>query len=149
MAINLSSVPLRLVTGAFILNSGLGKLKLDKEGAAGLQAMAGNAIPQLTSMEPEKFGKMLCIGEITLGSALLAPFIPDRLAGLGLAIFSGSLFTMYLRTPGMTQKDGIRPTQNGTALAKDSWMLGIALALILSRKHHGKGRSKCRAVAGK
>jgi hypothetical protein len=34
----------------------------------------------------------------------------------------------------MTLKDGIRPSPQGTALAKDIWMLGIAAALVLDRK---------------
>jgi hypothetical protein len=71
---------------------------------------------------------------MTLGAALLTPFLPSRLAGIGLGIFSGSLFTMYLRTPGMTLEDGLRPSPQGTALAKDIWMLGIAAALVLDRK---------------
>jgi hypothetical protein len=41
---------------------------------------------------------------------------------------------MYLKTPGMTQDDNIRPTAQGTGLAKDIWMFGIALALILDSK---------------
>jgi hypothetical protein len=41
---------------------------------------------------------------------------------------------MYLRTPGMTLEDGIRPSRQGTVLAKDIWMLGIAAALVLDRK---------------
>ena len=40
---------------------------------------------------------------------------------------------MYARTPGMTKEDGIRPSQQGTALAKDVWMLGIGLGLTLGR----------------
>jgi hypothetical protein len=55
---------------------------------------------------------------MTLGTALLAPFVPSRLAGLGLGIFSGSLFTIYLRTPGTTLNDGIRPSPEGTVLGK-------------------------------
>jgi hypothetical protein len=34
----------------------------------------------------------------------------------------------------MTEADGIRPSQKGTALAKDVWMFGIAVALVLDRK---------------
>jgi hypothetical protein len=134
MGLKLSHLPLRLVTGAFILNSGLGKRHLDRDSAAGLQAMAANAYPQVQEMEPEKFGKLLCAAEITLGTALLLPFIPSRLVGLGLAGFSGSLVRMYLKTPGMTQPDGFRPTDQGIALAKDVWMLGIAASLVLDRK---------------
>jgi hypothetical protein len=38
-------IPLRLSTGAFILNAGWGKRHLDKDSAAGLQAMAARVIP--------------------------------------------------------------------------------------------------------
>ncbi|MBG6191268.1 hypothetical protein IWX64_002228 [Arthrobacter sp. CAN_A212] len=34
----------------------------------------------------------------------------------------------------MTEADGIRPSQEGIPVAKDVWMAGIALALILARK---------------
>ena len=131
----LSHIPLRLTTGAFILNAGLGKRDLDGDSAAGMQAMAARVYPPASRIKPETFGTMLSYAEMTLGSALLAPFVPARLAGVGLGIFSGSLVTMYLRTPGMTLEDGIRPSQQGTALAKDIWMLGIAAALVLDRKH--------------
>jgi hypothetical protein len=127
-------IPLRLSTGAFILNAGWGKRHLDKGSAAGLQAMAARVIPPVNRIDAEKFGKMLSYAEMTLGAALLTPFLPSRLAGIGLGIFSGSLFTMYLRTPGMTLEDGLRPSPQGTALAKDIWMLGIAAALVLDRK---------------
>jgi hypothetical protein len=130
----LTHIPLRLTTGAFILNAGWGKRHLDKDSAAGLQAMAARVIPPVSRIDPEKFGKMLSYAEMTLGAALLTPFLPSRLAGIGLGIFSGSLFTMYLRTPGMTLEDGFRPSPQGTVLAKDIWMLGIAGALVLDRK---------------
>jgi hypothetical protein len=130
----LSHIPLRLTTGAFILNAGCGKRRLDKDSAAGLQAMAARVIPPVSRIEAEKFGRMLSYAEMTLGAALLAPFLPSRLAGIGLGIFSGSLFAMYLKTPGMTLEDGIRPSPQGTGLAKDIWMLGIAVALVLDRK---------------
>jgi hypothetical protein len=130
----MSHIPLRLTTGAFILNAGYGKRNLDKDSAAGLQTMAAKIIPPVSRLEPETFGKVLSYAEMTLGAALLAPFLPSRLVGVGLGIFSGSLLTMYRRIPGMTQADGIRPSQQGTALAKDVWMFGIAVALVLDRK---------------
>lgn len=130
----LSHIPLRLATGAFILNSGLGKRNLDEDSAAGMQAMAARVYPPVSKMKPEAFGKLLSYGEMSLGAALLAPFVPSRLAGLGLGIFSGSLLSMYRKTPGMTMADGFRPTQQGVPLAKDVWMLGIAAALIVDRK---------------
>lgn len=130
----LNHIPLRLTTGAFILNAGWGKRKLDKDSAAGLQSMAARVIPPVSRIDAEKFGRMLSYAEMTLGAALLTPFLPSRLAGIGLGIFSGSLFAMYLRTPGMTLEDGIRPSPQGTGLAKDIWMLGIAAALVMDRK---------------
>lgn len=134
MGISIANAALRLVSGAFILNSGINKLRIDEASAAGLQQMAANGVPQLADLEPSVFGKVVSISEISLGSALLLPLVPSRLAGLGLGAFSGVLLSSYLRTPGMTESDGIRPTADGTALAKDFWLAGIAAALIFARK---------------
>lgn len=128
---NLSHIPLRLSTGAFILNSGITKRELDRDTAAYLQGMAANAFPQVKQLDPEKFGKVISAVEMGLGAALLVPIIPSRLVGLGLAAFSGGLLAMYFRTPGMTQDDAVRPSQEGTPVAKDVWMFGIALSLII------------------
>lgn len=127
----LSHVPLRLATGAFILNSGYTKRALDADSAAGMQGMAASVVPQAGKMPPEQFGKVLSTGEMALGAALLLPFVSPLKAGLALTAFSGGLLTMYAKTPGMTEADGIRPTQDGTAIAKDVWMLGTGLALVL------------------
>ncbi|WP_341481691.1 hypothetical protein [Arthrobacter caoxuetaonis] len=134
----LSHIPLRLTTGAYILNSGLNKRNLDEESAAGLQQMAGNAFPQVLDLEPARFGKLLSAAEITLGLTLLTPFIPSRLAGLALGAFSGGLVTMYLKTPELTEEDGFRPSPAGVPYAKDLWMLGVAGALILDTKNKKK-----------
>jgi len=127
----LSHVPLRLTTGAFILNSGYSKRGLDAGSAAGMQGMASAVIPQAGNLPPEQFGKLLSTGEMALGAALLLPFVSPLKAGLGLTAFSAGLLQMYRKTPGMTEADGIRPTQAGTAIAKDVWMLGAGLALVL------------------
>ncbi|MEE6280514.1 hypothetical protein [Georgenia sunbinii] len=131
LPIKLRHVPPRLAAGAFILNSGLGKRGLDEESAAGLQGMAANAFPQLKEMSPQDFGKLVSTGEIALGATLLLPIVPSWLAGLGLTAFSGSLLRMYLSTPGLTEEDGVRPTSDGTAVAKDVFMLGIGLGLVV------------------
>ncbi|WP_308036424.1 hypothetical protein [Arthrobacter sp. zg-Y1110] len=130
----LSHIPLRLTTGAYILNSGLNKRNMDAENAAYLQQMAANAFPQVQDIEPAKFGKLISTAEICVGLSLLIPFVPSRLAGLMLGCFSGGMVRMYLMTPGMTEADGIRPTPDGLGLAKDTWMAGIAAALVLDRK---------------
>lgn len=129
---SLSTTILRGVSGAYFLQSGIGKLGMPAEMAEGLQGMAAQGVPPLGKLTPEQFAKFLSYGEIAVGASLLLPFVPTRIAGLGLAAFSGSMVSMYLRTPGMTQADGVRPTQDGTPVAKDSWLLAIAAALLLS-----------------
>jgi hypothetical protein len=127
----LSHLPLRVTTGVFILNSGLTKRELDPGASKGLQAMASGAIPALGQMPPEQFGKLLAYGEIALGAALLAPFVPSAVAGAGLAAFGAGLVQLYLKTPGMREEGSLRPTQQGTGIAKDVWLLGAGLTLVL------------------
>ncbi len=59
------------------------------------------------------------------------PVVPTALAGAGLTAFSAGLLGLYLRTPGMREEGGLRPTQEGTALAKDTWMLGIGVGFVV------------------
>lgn len=139
MGFSISNAALRLVSGAFILNSGIGKLHLAPEQAAGLQDAAQRVIPQLEDMKAEQFGKYLSYSEIALGSIVLAPFIPSRLAGLSLAVFSSGLLATYLKAPGMTEPGSIRPTPAGTAMAKDFWLAGIAVALLFNRRRTSRG----------
>jgi hypothetical protein len=139
--VKLRHLPGRLSTGAFILNAGLGKLSSDADRAKQVHQMAANTYPTFENVDPETFTKLLGAAEVALGGALLLPLIPSRLAGLGLGAFSAGVLGMYLRTPGMREEGSIRPSQQGTALAKDVWMLGIALSLILdsrvTKKHKG------------
>lgn len=129
----LSHVPLRVATGAFILNSGLNKRNLPREAAEGMQGMAANGVPQVKSMDPVTFGKVLSAGEIALGAALLTPFVPATVAGAALTGFGGGLINMYLNTPGMTAEGSkFRPSQDGTAIAKDVWLVGAGLSLLIS-----------------
>ncbi|GAA3159391.1 MULTISPECIES: hypothetical protein [Streptomyces] len=136
----------RLATGAFILNSGLGKLKADEETAAGIHGMACTAYPFLDKLEPRVFVRLLAWSEVAIGSALLAPVVPSRLAGAALTGFSAGLVGLYLRTPGMREPGSLRPTQNGIPLAKDTWMLGIGLGLLGSGARWGccRRRRRCR-----
>lgn len=128
----LSHVPLRLATGAFILNSGLSKRELPAESAEGMQSMAANAVPQVKNLEPADFGKALSTGEIALGAMLLTPVVPSWVAGGALTAFSSGLVRMYLKTPGMTAEgSNVKPSEQGTALAKDVWMVGVGLSLLI------------------
>ena len=123
--------PLRVATGAYILNSGLAKLTADEDTSKQLHGMASGSLPPVQSISPRIFAKVVGAGEIALGGALILPIVPVGVAGLGLAAFSGALLTMYWRTPGMHQEGSIRPTQQGQGLAKDVWMAGIAGGLIV------------------
>jgi uncharacterized membrane protein YkgB len=120
-----------MATGAFILNSGVNKLSADEETAAQLHGFAVGTYPFLAKLKPKDFARLLAVTEITLGSALLLPFVPSLLAGAGLAAFSGGLLGLYVKTPGMRKEGTPFPTQQGTALAKDVWMMGIGLGLVI------------------
>jgi hypothetical protein len=124
-------LPGRLAAGAFILNAGVGKWSADEQTAARLHGMACGTYPFLAKLKPKDFARLLSLSEITLGTALLLPVVPAAVAGAGLTAFSAGLLGMYAQTPGMRREDGIRPTQQGTPLAKDVWMLGIGLGLTI------------------
>jgi uncharacterized membrane protein YphA (DoxX/SURF4 family) len=123
-------IPGRVVTGAFILTSGLNKRHADENTVAGLHGMASGTYPFLGKIPAPLFVKLLSTAEITLGSALLLPVVPTALAAVGLAGFSAGLIGLYLRTPGMRREGSLSPTPQGLVLAKDVWMLGIALGLL-------------------
>jgi hypothetical protein len=125
---------LRIATGASILNSGLGKRAADEDTAMGLHGMAVGTYPFLDKVDPVTFTKLLCAGEIALGTALLVPFVPNKLAGAGLGAFAAGLLGLYLRTPGMHKPGSLAPTQEGTPLSKDLWLLGAGLALVLDNR---------------
>ncbi|MDJ0312156.1 hypothetical protein [Arthrobacter sp. H35-D1] len=138
MGFSIGNAALRFVSGAFILNSGIGKLNLTPDQAAGLQSAAQRVIPQLEDLKSEQFGNYLSFSEIALGCTILAPFVPTRMAGMGLAVFSSGLLATYLKSPGMTEPDSLRPTPEGTAMAKDFWLAGIAVALLFNRKRRSR-----------
>ena len=122
--------PLRLSSGAFILNAGLGKLQADDATAGQLHGMAVGTYPFLAKVDPKLFVKGLAFGEIALGTLLLAPVVPAGLAGIALTGFGGSLLGTYLKTPGLTKEGSIAPTQAGTAIAKDAWLTSMGIALV-------------------
>ena len=127
----LSHLPPRLITGAYIVNTGVSKLVADEETAKRLHGMATAAYPFLGKLDAQTFSRLLGVGELTLGASLLLPIVPPALAGLGLAGFSAGLLGLYLRIPGMRQNDSLRPTAQGTPLAKDAWLLGIGQTFVI------------------
>jgi uncharacterized membrane protein YphA (DoxX/SURF4 family) len=126
-----SEIAPRIATGAFILNSGLGKRNADEGTAAGLHGFAASTYPFLKDVPPATFAKALATGEIVIGAALLTPFVPTAVAGAALTAFSAGLLGLYLRTPGMTKPGlSVAPTQEGLPISKDVWMLGIGIGLL-------------------
>lgn len=144
----ITNLPERLVAGAFILNAGLEKLQADEERAAGVHGMAKGTYPFLEDVPPVQFTKALALSEVALGSALVLPVVGDGLAGLGLAAFAGGLLGLYAKTPGMRKDGSLRPSQQGTAIAKDVWLLGIGLGLVAdSLRSTGRRRKRAKAKA--
>ena len=109
----------------------MSKLRAEEETAKGLHGMATAAYPFLGKLDAQTFTRLVGAGELALGASLLLPIVPTPLAGLGLASFSAGLLGLYLRIPGMRQDGSLRPTQQGTPLAKDAWLLGIGLSFVL------------------
>lgn len=144
-------VPIRLATGAYILNSGLNKLKADEAAQEKMHGWTSSVYPMFKDMKAGDFTKLLAYSEIGLGAMLLLPTVPSAIAGGALAAFGAGLTGMYLKTPGMTQEDGIRPTEEGTGLAKDVWLVGAGLTLatqsFLSGTKHA-ARSVADGVTG-
>lgn len=129
----ISNAILRSVPGAYILQSGYGKLSLDAASAEGLKQFAATGIPQFAEWDSEVFGKFIAGSELLVGGLLVTPFVSKRLAGAALLTFSAGMLTMYFRNPGMTQEDGIRPSQEGTGLSKDVFMAAIGAALMIQK----------------
>jgi hypothetical protein len=46
-------------------------------------------------------------------------------------------------------RDGIRPTQDGTAIAKDVWLLGIGTSLLIDGNGEGRKVRKAEKKAAK
>jgi hypothetical protein len=123
-------LPGRVTTGAYILHSGLDKWRADEARATALHGMASGAFPEINRIPPTRFLRLLAASEIARGTALLAPIVPNALAGAALTGFSGSLVTMCARTPALRKPGSIWPSQAGVAVSKDIWMLGIGLGLV-------------------
>ncbi|WP_238419609.1 hypothetical protein [Streptomyces taklimakanensis] len=124
-------LPLRTTAGVFLVNSGLTKTGADEETAGGLHGFASGAYPFVGRMEPRRFTGILSKTEIGLGAALLVPFVPATVVGAGLTAFSLGTLGLYLRTPGMRREGSLRWTEQGLPLAKDAWMLGIGVSLVI------------------
>ncbi len=130
LAAKLRRAPVRAATGAYILNSGLGKFGVDPGTAGWLHATASNAYPVFKRMDPVLFAKVLAVGETVVGAALLLPVVPAGLAGLALTGFAGALIGLYVKTPEWHDRY-LRPTPAGVGYAKDVWMVGAGVGLVI------------------
>lgn len=135
---SISNAILRGVSGAYLLQSGYGKMNLPSEAAAGIQGLAATGVPPVSNLDAKTFGKVVSYSELGIGAALLTPVVSNRIAGLGLGVFSAGLLAIYFRNPVMTQEDGIRPSQDGIAISKDLFMAAIAGALVFAPKNKKK-----------
>src|SRR5690625_3954360 len=108
---SVAQLPLRLTTGAFVLNSGIGKLSLSDEDAEGLQQMAANGVPVLADMSPAAFRRFIAFTEIGVGAAQLIPKVPGWLAGSALSAFSAGWFGME-RIFGWFAQHGLEYSRN-------------------------------------
>jgi hypothetical protein len=142
---SIAQIPLRLTAGAFILNSGINKTKLSEEQSEQMRDLAANGLPFLKDLTPKQFKQFLTAGELGVGAALLLPFVPGWLAGAALTAFSAGLLSMYKNTEGMTESDGIRPTEQGTAVAKDVFLFGMGTALMVDGAVNRVGRKNAAA----
>jgi uncharacterized membrane protein YphA (DoxX/SURF4 family) len=131
LSIKLRQVPPRLAAGAFFLNSGIEKLSADEETAAKLHGFASGTYPFLGKLNARNFTKILAISEIAIGVMLVIPVVPGIVAGAGLTAFAGGTVGLYARTPGLRKPGSPLPSENGVPIAKDSWLVGIGLGLII------------------
>lgn len=152
IAAKLRRAPLRIVTGAYIVNSGIAKFSASDDEMKMQHGAAANAYPVLEKVPPAAFVKGLGAAETALGAAVLLPIVSPAVAGLGLTVFAGGLLGLYWRTPGMHQEGNPRPTTQGTGMAKDIWLFGIGTSLVIDsivtplRDSSLRTRVKTRAV---
>jgi uncharacterized membrane protein YphA (DoxX/SURF4 family) len=128
---NIRRAPLRLSTGAFVVNSGISTFNADDETTKRLQTTAARLVPQVERMQPRTFARVLAAGEVTLGTALMLPVVPAAVAGLGLSAFAASLLAAERPTNGQHANGKGEPTTQATPTATEAWMLGAGVSLLL------------------
>ena len=124
-------LPPRLLTGLYFLNSGLSKAGADEATAAQLHGFATGTYPFLGKLDARRFTRLLSAAETAIGVALVVPVVPAGVAGGALTAFALATLGLYLRTPGLRKEGSLRPTQQGIAISKDIWMVGIGLSLVI------------------
>src|SRR3954447_2061161 len=118
MSAKLRRAPLRIVTGAYIVNSGVSKLTADDDAAKTLHDTASGTYSFVGNMQPKMFARGLGVGEVAVGAAVLLPFVSPFVAGAALVGMSGALLNVYWNTPGMHREGSPLPTEQGMPFAK-------------------------------
>jgi hypothetical protein len=77
MRIKVRHLPPRIATGAFILNSGIGKLSAGEEAAAQLHGFAAGAYPFLKKLKPKDFMRLVATAD-RAGNAVCQGHLDDR-----------------------------------------------------------------------
>lgn len=127
--------PIRLSTGAYIINSGITDFNGNGNRTQQLQATVAQYAPQVNRIDPQLFAKLVAGGEVALGTALLVPKVPAAIAGLGLSAFAGTLLATQLRSPSSAPRTETEAAANRSTrvepIAKDAWLLGAGVNLLL------------------
>jgi uncharacterized membrane protein YkgB len=132
----LADLPLRGATGGFLAWSGVRTLQRPQRGDALLTAAAHSApaLEDVFGAEPARFARVVGAVELGLGAWVLSGAW-RRAAGLALAAYAAGPLSLIVTVPG-NRVAGSRwePSDQGTALAKDVWLLGAGLSLALRRR---------------
>lgn len=156
---DLRRAPLRLTTGALIINAGIAQFNADEESSRTLHQTAAQYVPQVGRMDPRVFSRSLAAGQLTLGAALLLPVVPTAAAGLGLSLLGASLAATKWRTPGMrTPTEDVLMAGSGVSLLLDSLTSSahdkhVEISATVQEKakakqrHHRRARRRAAALA--
>jgi hypothetical protein len=136
LSANVRRAPLRLTTGAFVLNSGVTRFNADEQTSKRLQQTAAQWLPQVNRMDSRTFAKTVAAGEVALGTALMLPVVPAAIAGLGITAFAASLLAARGSAAGQHVGPTGVPTESTTPepavpKATEAWMLGSGVSLLL------------------
>ena len=96
-----------------------------------MRGFATGTYPFLGKLDARRFTRLLSAAETAIGVALVLPVVPPGVAGAALTAFALATLGLYLRTPGLRKEGSLRPTQQGIAISKDIWMVGIGLSLVI------------------
>ena len=95
-----------------------------------MHGFAAGTYPFLKNLPPQQFAKAAVDVRDRRRRGAADPVRADRRRRGGADGFSGGLLGLYLRTPGMRKPGSLAPTEQGLAIAKDSWLLGIGIGLL-------------------